>query len=134
MTDKSPTAVVARHWALSNTPGGFQRTPELCSRDCIHQPSPGVQHVGRKEQRERIAAVASMVRDWTVVPHERLVEGDAAATRYTWTGVAAVPFGEFEAGARLRLDATCFFTVRGGLVVRMTDIAGRMERNREAAP
>lgn len=45
--------------------------------------------------------------------------------------LVVVPFGEFEAGARLRLDARCFFTVRGGLIVRMTDIAGRMRRDDE---
>lgn len=132
--DNSPRAVVARYWDLYNAPGGIQRTPELCSEDCVHQPSAGIQYVGRKAQSERIATVASLVRDWTVVPHETLVDGEDAATRYTWRGTAAVAFVEFEPGTRLRLDATCFFTVRDGLIVRLTDVPGRMVRDEEPGP
>ena len=35
-----------------------------------------------------------------------------------------VPLPGFPAGSRLGMDASCFFTVRGGVIVRMHDTPG----------
>ncbi len=132
MTSTSPKAVVARFWDLYNRPGGIFRTPDLCSEDCVHEQWPAFSGVGKQAQRERVAAVAASFRDWTVQVCETVVHGEHVATRYSWVGTAAAPFGGVVAGTRLRLEAACFFTVRNGLIVHMSDVPGAMRPEKEA--
>lgn len=128
MTDTSPKAIVARFWEMYNGPDTILQTADLCTEDCEHHQAalfgPPAHYVGRKPQIERVRMVAAAFSDWHVTPLQIVAEGEDVACRYAWTATARMPLASFAAGAKLRMEASCFFTVRDGLIVRMNDTPG----------
>jgi predicted ester cyclase len=130
----SATAVVARFWELYNSPQTIRQTAALCAEDCHHEqstPAGTVQYVGRTAQLERIEQVSAAFADWHVTPLETVSDGRNVASRYAWRGTLKVPFGRFDAGTRLQMQASCFFTVEDGVIVRISDVGGPMMRAEE---
>ena len=95
MTDNSPKAVVARLWGIYNDEG-LMRIPDMFADD-------GAWNYAASAQGPAVA------------------EGDTVASRWTWPGTFRVPFGEFAAGARWRVDGTTFHTVQDGVLVESHD-------------
>ncbi len=128
MTDNSPKAVVERFWEMYNGRETVLQTADLCAEDCEHHQAalfgPPAHYVGRKPQIERIRMVAAAFSDWQVTPLQIVAEGEDVACRYAWTATSRVPLPGFPAGSRLRMEASCFFTARDGLIVRINDVPG----------
>lgn len=138
MTDPSPKAVVERFWELYNSPDTILQTADLCAEDCEHHQAPlfgpAAYYVGREPQIERIRMVAAAFSDWRVTPLQVVADGEDVACRYAWTATSRVPLPGFPAGSRLRMDASCFFTVRGGAIVRIHDTPGVIVLQEQGPP
>ncbi|MBK7330333.1 MAG: nuclear transport factor 2 family protein [Dehalococcoidia bacterium] len=78
--------------------------------------------------------VAAAFSDWRVTPLQVVADGEDVACRYAWTATPSVPLPGFPAGSRLRMDASCFFTVRGGAIVRIHDTPGVIVMQEEGPP
>ena len=129
MTDNNPKAVVLEMIERYNSPTGWWRQQELCSDDIVLEfaatpQAPASSIVGKVQQRARMDQVAAMFRDWCLDAHEVIADGERVAYRYTWVGTTTMAFGDTPPGARLRMDGSNFLTVRDGLIVRITDVAG----------
>ncbi len=137
MTD-NPKAVVARFWELYNSPDTVLQTADLCAEECEHYQAalfgPASHYVGREPQIERIRMVAAAFSDWRVTPLQFVADGEDVACRYAWTATSRMPLGGFPAGSRLHMDASCFFTVRDGVIVRMHDTPGVIGLQEEGPP
>ena len=138
MTNPSPKAVVERFWEMYNGRETVFQTADLCAEDCEHHQAalfgPPAHYVGRKPQIERIRMVAAAISDWQVTPLQIVAEGEDVACRYAWTATSRVPLPGFPAGSHLRMDASCFFTVRGGAIVRIHDTPGVIGLQEEGPP
>ncbi|MCL4242126.1 MAG: nuclear transport factor 2 family protein [Dehalococcoidia bacterium] len=135
MTSTSPKAVVARFWEMYNGPDTILQTADLGAEDCEHHQAalfgPPAHYVGRKPQIERIRMVAAALSDCCVTPLQIVADGEDVACRYAWTATWRVPLARFAAGAKLQMEALCFFTVRDGLIVRINDGPGAITAHAE---
>lgn len=128
MTGATPKAVVARFWELYNSPDTTLQTADLCADDGEHHQAalfgPASRYVWREPQVERIKMVRAAFSGWHVTPLQTIADGEDVACRYAWMATSRVPLGNFAAGSRLCMDASCFFKVRGGVIVRIYGTPG----------
>ena len=125
MTDNSRKAVVARLWGIYNDEG-LMKIPDMFADDgawnyAASAQGPAERVVGKAAMRARVEGMRAAFRDIGITVHRSVAEGDTVASRWTWPGTFRVPFGEFAAGARLRMDGATFHTVRDGVLVESHD-------------